>query len=77
LAFTRFLSGKPLESLDGVALNSSGFPKQLEFMQDHLKSVENDSITYYNVLRVYNTLFSMGRAFHLPAVLKSDTITDP
>jgi len=58
-------------------LNASGFPKQLEFMQTHLLSVDKDSPTYFEILRVYNTLFSMGRAFHLPAVLKSDTITDP
>lgn len=76
LAFTRYLSGKPLESLDGIPLKE-GFPMELYFMKTYLESLEFKSVSYYNCIRVYMTLMNLGRAFKLKPVLKTETITDP
>jgi len=76
LAFTRYLSGRPLEELETVPL-IGGFPKELQFMVNYLETLDKDSDLYFITIKVFMTLFNIGRAFYLKPVLKTDTITDP
>lgn len=68
LAYLRYLSGNPLRELSGVALDSSGFPKELvkwKLLQDPQD------------IRVLLTLLHVGRAFKIKAKLDTSTITSP
>lgn len=69
LAVLRYLSGNPLYELESVALDSSGFPKELSLWKSDL----NDPQT----IRVLLTLLNVGRAFKFKAILKLDTIETP
>jgi len=69
LSVLRYLSGNPLCELTGIALDSSGFPKELRGWKSDLDDPE--------VIRVLLTLLHVGRAFKTKAILDTDTITRP
>lgn len=69
LAVLRYLSGNPLYELEGVALDSSGFPKELSQWKDDLDNPQS--------IRILLTLLTLGRAFKFKAILKLSTIEEP
>jgi len=70
LHFTKYMSGQPLLSVDGVKILPTGMPVWINAIVSEL------DLNNPNVLRMILTGLTIGRCFNLSPVLDTKTITD-
>lgn len=73
LCFTRYLAGQPFQEMEGVPLNTSGFPKVLEEFLPRL----NDEQSSIACIKCLMTLLTIGRAMKIKPTLDTESIVTP